>query len=139
VSIASTSKKVRIGFFSLPRALNGRAIARITVNLFGKSSRPEIQKIFVLVRFWQEDGVWNASALDISVAVFGDTFEDARNNFEQAMIAHFEILVEMNKVKGTIKKLVQAAQKRGFYDRIRPRETFEKFPVRTDERELCLI
>jgi predicted RNase H-like HicB family nuclease len=83
----------------------------------------------ILVRFWQEDGVWNASAMDISVAVFGYTFEEARRNFEEALARHFEVLCEMNQIDRTIKILSKAAKDRGFYDRIQPRETYEKFLV----------
>ena len=91
----------------------------------------------VLVRFWSEDGVWNASAMDIPVAVFGESFEEARAHFEEALASHFEILCERNQIEGTIKILLRAAKDRGFYERIQPRETFEKFVF--NSQELCLV
>ena len=85
----------------------------------------------ILVKFWPEDDVWNASAFDLGVAVCGDTFEDARKNFEEALDRHFELLCKMGRAKETIKRLRIAAVDRGFYDRIKPRETFEKYPIPT--------
>ena len=101
-----------------------------------KSKKKEIQ-IFVLVKLWPEDGVWNASAMDIPVVVFGDSFEEAQSNFEEALKAHFDTLTDVNQVRKTIDRLTKAAQKRGFYDRIQPRETFEKFPVQLTALQLC--
>lgn len=91
----------------------------------------------VLVRFWSEDGVWNASAMDIPVAVFGESFEDARTHFEEALLSHFEILCERNQIESTLKILVRAVKDRGFYERIQPRQTFEKFVF--NSQELCLV
>lgn len=98
---------------------------------------PKKSPIFVLVRFWQEDNVWNGSALDIPVAVSGESFEDVRNNFEEALKAHFDLLQELKREKPVINKLIKVAKERGFYDRIQPRETFEKFAVERDSLELC--
>lgn len=96
-----------------------------------------VTKVPVLVRFWEEDGVWNASAMDLSVAVFGDTFEEARRNFESAIKEHFELLCELKKMHATATRLLKAAEDRHFYDRIAPRQTFEKFIV--DAQEPCLV
>lgn len=86
----------------------------------------------ILVKFWPEDGIWNASAFDLGVAACGDTFEEARENLKEVLDRHFELLCKMGRTKETIKRLRIAAADRGFYDRIKPRETFEKFPVPTD-------
>jgi len=87
----------------------------------------------VLVRFWAEDGVWNASAMDIPVAVFGDTFEDARRNFEQALISHFEVLCEMDQMQQTVRILLSKAKERGSVDRIPARQMFEKYLISPEE------
>ena len=63
------------------------------------NGRKKVSDVPILVRFWQEDGVWNASALDISVAVFGNSFEEARSNFEEALAHHLEVVSEMNSAK----------------------------------------
>lgn len=107
------------------------------MNLLSDRKRHSNQPIFVLVRFWREDDVWNASALDIPVAVFGDSFEEAQRNFEDALRAHFETLIEAKQDKKIIDRLIKVAQDRGFYDRIKPCETFVKFPVQPEARELC--
>lgn len=107
------------------------------MNLFGFKKQPRSAAIFVLVRFWPEDGVWNASAMDIPVAVFGSSFEDARKNFEEAFEAHLEVLAETKRLKKTLQKLERAAQDRGAYDRIQPGEMFEKFPIADETWELC--
>lgn len=90
----------------------------------------------ILVRFWHEDDVWNASAFDLGVAVFGDTFEEARANFEVALESHFELLVKMGRAKATVARLRAVAEDRGFYERIKPRETVEKYEI-PSEMEAC--
>ena len=93
------------------------------------NGRKKVSDVPILVRFWQEDGVWNASALDISVAVFGNSFEEARSNFEEALARHFEVLQEMKQLPQTIRILQRAAKDRGFYQRIEPGSPFETFPL----------
>jgi predicted RNase H-like HicB family nuclease len=108
---------------------------RDVVNIFGtgktKQQMHPHEMPPILVRFWPEDDVWNASALDLGVAVSGDTFEEARDNFEEALNSHFDLLVKMGRCEETVERLRIAAYDRGFYDRIKPRETFEKFPIPT--------
>ncbi len=99
------------------------------MNIFKTKKHNLSLAVPVLVRFWQEDRVWNASAMDISVAVFGDTFEEARSNFEEALTAHFEVLCEMNQIDRTIEMLAHAAKSREFYKRIQPREPYQTFMV----------
>jgi predicted RNase H-like HicB family nuclease len=92
----------------------------------------------ILVRFWQEDDVWNASAFDLAVSVFGDTFEEARSNFENALDSHFALLVELGRTAETVKRLKGVAKERGFYtQRIKPRQTVEQFEI-PREMEACL-
>jgi predicted RNase H-like HicB family nuclease len=92
---------------------------------------------FVLVKFWPEDGVWNASAMDIPVAVFGETFEEAQHNFEDALTAHFETLADAGQLKSALVSLRKIAGDREMFDRIQPRVTFQKFPVAEETLELC--
>lgn len=97
----------------------------------GKTEQPVPPHVDVpiLVKFWREDDVWNASALDLGVAVCGDSFEEARDNFDEALKSHFDLLMKMGRAEETVERLRIAASDRGFYDRIKPREAFEKFPV----------
>ncbi len=101
------------------------------MNLF--KMKKKVSNVHILVRFWQEDGVWNASAMDIYVAVFGNSFEEARSNFEEALTRHFEVLREMQQLPQTIRALERAANARGFYQRIEPGSPYETFQLPTHE------
>lgn len=78
------------------------------------STRPQehhISEIIpVLCKFWQEDGVWNGSGVDIPVAAFGDTIEEAKKNLLDAIICHLEALQEVNQLQQEIKRLQLLAQ-----------------------------
>jgi predicted RNase H-like HicB family nuclease len=71
--------------------------------LFGKK---ELEKPYlaipILCRFWEEDGVWNAAAHDLPVAVFGKTLQQAKKHLNDALMAHFEALHELGKAQATI-------------------------------------
>lgn len=74
------------------------------------------EHVFIIMsRAWPEDGVWNASAYDLPVAVCGNTIEEALQNFDEAIQVHFLGLHELGKVKSTIKHLQDLAERRGFY------------------------
>ena len=108
------------------------------MSIFTSNKQPrEEAAAFVLVKFWPSDGVWNASAMDIPVSVFGTTFEEARNNFEDALLAHFETLADVGQLKPTLQLLQRIASDRGVFDRLEPRETFAKFPIANETLELC--
>src|SRR5580658_8238092 len=49
----------------------------------------------ILCKLWQEDDLWNGIALDLPVAVFGKTFEEAKRHLFEALDAHFETLREI--------------------------------------------
>jgi predicted RNase H-like HicB family nuclease len=113
------------------------------VNLFisrkTKKQVPSHVNVPILVRLWPEDGVWNASAFDLSVAVFGDTYEDAKRNFEEALDSHFALLVELGRAAETVKRLKRIAKERGFYAaRIKPGQAVEQFEIPRHEMEACL-
>lgn len=103
-------------------------------NLFGiftQSGKKRRQvTVIILARVWQEDGVWNASAFDLPIAVFGSTPDDAVKNFSEALDLHFEVLAELDKLRDTVKRLKALAQDRAFYqDRIRERQFVQQFPL----------
>lgn len=77
---------------------------------FDKKNAPiEVQ---VLCKLWFEDGVWNASAQDLPVAVCGDSVEEAKANLLEALTAHFHALQELGKVEKVIKDLCRIAEAR---------------------------
>lgn len=77
--------------------------------IFGKKDQEQeaqtVLEIPVLCRFWPEDDVWNGEAVHLSVAVFGDTFEDAMAHLEDAVISHLQALQEIDKLEETVKTL----------------------------------
>jgi predicted RNase H-like HicB family nuclease len=71
---------------------------------------PEMTKIPVLCRFRQEDGVWNGTAEDLAVAVFGPTFEETQKNLSDAILCHLEALQELKQIEPTIDYLQRRAR-----------------------------
>ena len=59
----------------------------------------------VLCRFWREDGVWNAIAVELPVAVFGKTFEQARDHLREAIETHCLALQDAGEFSATIRRL----------------------------------
>jgi len=72
-----------------------RELGNSLMNVFRKKEEEIV--LPVLCKFWQEDGVWNASAEHLAVAVFGESFEEAQKNLREAIVAHMECWVEEGK------------------------------------------
>jgi len=64
----------------------------------------------ILCKFWSEDGVWNGVAEPLPVAVFGETFEEAKDNLRDAITAHLEAVREVGDLNTTIESLLQSAK-----------------------------
>jgi predicted RNase H-like HicB family nuclease len=77
-----------------------------------RAARHASAPIPVLCRFWREDGVWNATAQHLPVAVFGQSFEEASKNLADALTTHFQSLDDAGKLDGTIALLEKKAQVR---------------------------
>jgi hypothetical protein len=86
----------------------------------GRKAEGDVVPLQVLCRFWQEDGVWNATTEHLAVAVFGDTFEDAQKNLQDAIVAHMECWVESGKAKELIALLESRAHGRLEVEKICP-------------------
>jgi predicted RNase H-like HicB family nuclease len=74
----------------------------------------ETVEIPILCRFSKEDDIWNGSAEDLPVAVFGNTFEETQRNLSDAIIAHLESLQEVGGLQATIEHLRSCAKDRRF-------------------------
>ncbi|MGC2246993.1 MAG: type II toxin-antitoxin system HicB family antitoxin [Terriglobales bacterium] len=74
----------------------------------------ETVQIPILCRFSKEDDVWNGSAEDLAVAVFGSSFEEAQRNLSDAIIAHLESLQEVGDLQPTIEHLRSCSKDRRF-------------------------
>jgi predicted RNase H-like HicB family nuclease len=72
--------------------------------IFGENKTDNVSQVLeipVLARLWREDGVWNGEAIDLPVAVFGDTFENAVAHLQDAVMSHLESLEEIGKLEDT--------------------------------------
>ncbi len=74
-----------------------------------KTVRSEIP---VLVKFWQEDGVWNGSAHDLPIAVFGNSLKEAQDNLGDAIISHLNALEKLGKIDAVVNDLQRLVQER---------------------------
>lgn len=79
-----------------------------------KDAVRESVQIPVLCRFSKEEDVWNGSAEDLPVAACGDTFEEAKHNLIDAIIAHLESVQEVGDIQATIEHLRACAKDRRF-------------------------
>ena len=64
----------------------------------------------ILCRLWEEDGVWNAVAEHLPVAVFGATFEEARHNLKDAIDGHLRTVSEIGKIAQLLEELADHAR-----------------------------
>ncbi len=64
----------------------------------------------VLCKFWAEDGVWNASAVDLAVAAYGKTIKQAQKNLADAIICHLQALQEVGELAREAQRLQNLAR-----------------------------
>lgn len=102
------------------------------------SIRPAIC-LNVLCRFWFEDSVWNGVAQDLPVAVFGDTFEQAKANLLDAVICHLQAASEVGKLDQTISALQQKEHDLLPIDEIPPNAALVKIPVVMNGSEILPV
>jgi len=93
----------------------------------------------VLCRFWQEDGVWNASAAHLAVAVFGHSFEEAQKNLQSAIVSHIECWVEAGKADELVALLRAQSHEQLDVEEISPDSPLVKLQVGMhDDRVVAL-
>ena len=97
----------------------------------------EQQHLPILCKLWSEDGVWNAIAADLPVAVFGATFEEAKENLEEALNDHIKALRKTGHIQDTIELLTHKAHEYGFlsFDDIGPDSALVKMLVSVQGQE----
>lgn len=78
-----------------------------------KDDEPQ-EMIPILCKFWQEEGLWNGIAVDLPVAVFGDTFEEAMTHMRDALVCHLDVLNQSGKANETEEHLREKAHDYGF-------------------------
>jgi predicted RNase H-like HicB family nuclease len=74
------------------------------------SHPPVTATINILCRFWLEDGVWNGSAVDLPVSVFGETIEQSQQHLIDAVVCHLEALQEVGRLEQEMQRLQHLAQ-----------------------------
>lgn len=95
----------------------------------------------ILCKFWPEDGVWNGVTEDLSVAVFGFTYEEASENLRQAIECHMEAAVETGSIGALIAHLQERAKEYGFLslDAITPGSSLVKMLVAMKNQEVVAV
>lgn len=113
-----------------PRRVRNPATAGATITALA-TGRPSRSIVPVLCRFWHEDGVWNGIAQETAVAVFGNSFEEARENLRSALESHFDSAEETGQVEQVLACLVERARDYRFLslDEIAPDSAIVKMQV----------
>lgn len=93
----------------------------------------------ILCKFWSEDGVWNAVAEDLPVAVFGSSFEEARDNLRAAIESHIESMIETGQVGELITHLQERAREYLSVDEISPDSPLLKMLVAMKNQEIIAV
>ncbi len=88
----------------------------------------ETAAVPILVTVWHEDDVWNFSAIDVQSVAYGDTVEDARSNFQEAVDSHVQALAHFGQLQTTVDRLRTIVEDQNFYQtRIKPGTMVEQF------------
>jgi predicted RNase H-like HicB family nuclease len=80
--------------------------------VFNRKQAAEVPErgVPVLCKFFQEDGVWNAHAEHLPVAVFGNTLEEAQKNLGDAIVTYMQSLAEVGRIQEVITMLIRRAE-----------------------------
>jgi predicted RNase H-like HicB family nuclease len=78
--------------------------------MFANQSPEGQTHVFVLCKFWPEDGVWNGIAEGLPVAVFGETFEEALHNLADALESHLSCVMQSGERDRVVKDLQSRAR-----------------------------
>ncbi len=88
----------------------------------------EMLGVPMLAKLWNEDDVWNVSALDMPVVAYGKTIDEARQNFEEALLCHFQALQHFHELEDVANTLRAKAAQYDFYrERLRAGTIIENF------------
>jgi predicted RNase H-like HicB family nuclease len=114
----------------------------ILERIFGEknASASNVLEIPILARLWQEENVWNGEAVDLPIAVFGDTFEETVKNLHDAVISHLEALQEIGKLEDTAHILRACARtRRVSLDEMGSNQPFMKFNAGLQNHKVVCI
>jgi predicted RNase H-like HicB family nuclease len=101
---------------------------------------PQVLQIPILLRAWQEEDVWNGEAVDLPIAVFGDTFEETVENLHTAVISHLETLQEIGTLDETARVLRACARQHRFtLDEMGSNQPFIRFTAGLENQRVVCI
>jgi predicted RNase H-like HicB family nuclease len=106
--------------------------------MFHKQVREGQTHVFVLCKFWPEDGVWNGIAEDLPVAVFGETFEEAKRNLADALESHLSSVMDSGEGDRVVKDLQSRARDYLCIDEIPLDSALLKMLVAVKSQENCV-
>lgn len=92
----------------------------------------------ILCKFWSEDGVWNGVAEHLPVAVFGETFEAAKDNLRSAIGAHLKAVRELGDLDPTIERLLHDANDFFSVQDIPTGLTYARIEARVTDDHVCI-
>lgn len=92
----------------------------------------------ILCKFWSEDGMWNGVAEHIPVAVFGETFEAAKDNLRIAIGAHLETVRELGDLDPTLESLLHDAKDFFSVQDIPTGLTYARLEARVTDDQVCI-
>jgi hypothetical protein len=99
--------------------------------------KPMKVEVSVLCKLWREDDVWNPCAEHLPVAVFGDTFEEARDHLCDALTSHVQSIAEADQLETLVATLNRRAADQMIATEIMPNNYVGRMMVPVD-RELTV-
>ena len=101
----------------------------------------ETKELPVICKFWQEDGVWNGEAVDLPIAVFGKTFEEALDSLKEGIVSHFNASVQVGSIQELINTVEQIAVDKGLLsiDDIMPGSPLVKMLVAFENHQEVVV
>jgi len=95
-----------------------------------------VVKVPILCKFWREDDVWNGVAEHLAVAAFGETFEQAEKNLQDAVRAHIVCWIEAGKAAEIFALLREQAREQLTVEEICPDTPLVKMEIGTQDDRL---
>lgn len=81
----------------------------MNTNRRAESHAMPIKTVSLVVKFWVDEGVWNAVAEALPVAVYGETFEGVSDRLRAAILEHLEVVCELGLLPEVVTHLQAAA------------------------------
>jgi hypothetical protein len=93
----------------------------------------------VLCKLWFEDNVWNGVAQDLPVAVFGETFEQAKANLLDAVVCHLQASSELGNLDQVLRSLQMKEHEILALDELPPHAALVRVPVVANDGQILAV